>query len=77
MVAGRIDLQVETDKRGLAITAEDKILKLFPLYLLPDMFLVLKTAKHHLPVAFLKARAAFGGKGIGAAWATDARFVLG
>ena len=44
---------------------------------LPDVLFVLESGENDLAVAFLKAGAAFGGEGVGAAGAADARFVLG
>ena len=44
---------------------------------LPDVLFVLESSEGDLAVAFLKAGAAFGGEGVGAAGAADAGFVLG
>ena len=40
------------------------------------MLFVLEPSEDNLAVAFLKAGAAFGGEGVGAAGAADARFVI-
>ena len=44
---------------------------------LPDVLFVLEPGEDDLAVAFLKAGAAFGREGVGAAGAADAGFVLG
>ena len=50
-------------------------IRLFLHNFLPDVLSVLKSGEDDLAVAFFEARAPFGGEGVGAAGAADARFV--
>ena len=53
------------------------VIRLFLHNFLPDVLSVLESGEDDLAVSLFEARAAFGGKGVGASWAADPGFVLG